>query len=234
MRLILARALVALFALSPLGGAHAQTLPDTPAAAAPAAPAPAAAPVEGALAWRAARGVGEARALVSSCADCQDAPLAVSCAVGVKALTFRTSIATALQAGDVAEIRFDIDRDTFRRDVTSQPSAAGASELVGAIDADDPVLSALASGKTLIVSLGETRLPLPLKGSAAALRDMRAGCRAAPAAPASVATPSPDAVAPPPGPTAVPPSAAPPPAGASPPVLGITPIPDNFTTTAPR
>lgn len=130
----------------------------------------------------------EATALVAGCPDCDDVPLAISCAPGRREVTITSQVAVPNgEEGGLAEVVFEIDRDAFRRDARLQRNElVGGLTPVAVVDRNDILLAAISAGKMLTVALGPSRLDIPLRGSADALRRMRAACEGT-GAPAVVA-----------------------------------------------
>ncbi|MDQ0326685.1 hypothetical protein J2R99_002554 [Rhodopseudomonas julia] len=128
--------------------------------------------------WRSSLTDSGAAAFIAGCDQCDDVPLDISCTLAGGDITVRPTIAieSALE-GDLVEVAFEVDRDIFRRD-----GRLHQSELYGGflpevtIKDSDPLLYALSVGESLNVAVGQQRLDLTLKGSAAALRTMRSAC----------------------------------------------------------
>ncbi|MBK1622435.1 hypothetical protein [Afifella marina] len=128
--------------------------------------------------WRSSLTDSGAAAFIAGCDQCDDVPLDISCTLAGGDITVRPTIAieSALE-GDLVEVAFEVDRDIFRRD-----GRLHQSELYGGfvpevtIKESDPLLYALSVGDSLNVAVGQQRLDLTLKGSAAALRTMRSAC----------------------------------------------------------
>ncbi|WP_414833300.1 hypothetical protein [Afifella sp. YEN Y35] len=128
--------------------------------------------------WRSSLTDSGAAAFIAGCDQCDNVPLDISCTLAGSDITVRPTIAveSALE-GDLVEVAFEVDRDIFRRD-----GRLHQSELYGGfvpevtIKESDPLLYALSVGDSLNVAVGQQRLDLTLKGSAAALRTMRSAC----------------------------------------------------------
>ncbi|WP_026379541.1 hypothetical protein [Afifella pfennigii] len=170
--------------------APTQPAPTQPAPTQPAdaQPAPSAEPPGAAAmtetpadyAWRMSRTETGASAFIAGCDECDDVPLSVTCTISGNDVTIRPALGVeGANQGDLVEVAFEIDRDIFRRDgrlAYSELDAAFLPEIT--VEPSDPMLYALALGNDLTVSMGQQRARLTLKGSAAALRSMRAACEA--------------------------------------------------------